>query len=180
MLGAIWVITACSLQLSFEELVSDLPEDLEVSTFKSDSMGYSISLTKKFELVETEYDNDTRYELIVDTTRNFDSGTSMISIYSYPSNESDLNKAWANLISERKLDKNFKVHSDGRTSFLNFPSFYQHSSSTVGINEVESVSFLYRGTPTLLYLATVQVVTADNYPENLKELLYLVQSLKMS
>lgn len=171
----------CSKQLSFNELIINEPSDLNLKAYSSAKMKYRMSLLDKLTLVETDYYGDTlASELFIDTSLVFDEDVSLLSISRYNSNNTELQKEWKKLISNRKVYENFSIFSEGITDYLNKTSYYEHSAYFIGRKKKkESIIFLFRGNSSDFYLISIDVNAEEGYPDNLKELLFCVKSIKI-
>jgi hypothetical protein len=176
-LAVLVINVGCSAQLSFEELTKDTPSVLNLQSYSSSKMEYSISLPNRFELAEKDQIN-TGFELFFDTLIEFEKGTNILSVFKYNSAEKTLGEAWKKLTSNRQLIEDFRIYSEGLTDFLSIPSYYEHSACTISKKNTETISFLFRGKASTFYLVSLQVITEKGYPDNIKELLSCAKSIK--
>lgn len=176
---AIALITAgCSAQMSFEELTKDELSELDVRTFSSSKMNYSISLLKSFDLIDKDYSDTLKVEMFVDTTAVFEEGTRTLTVIEFNSSETTLEGAWRTFVANRILIEDFRIYSEGSTDYLSRPSYYEHSACTISKKNTETISFLFHGEDSSFYLVSLQVITEGGYPDNMKELLYCAKSMK--
>lgn len=180
-LTVLLLAVGCSAQLPFDELTKDIPTNLNTSTYSSGKMNYSISVLKRFELLDKNYNDTLGIEVFADTAILFEAGTNILSILKYNSSrtESTLEEAWKKLLSNRQLMKDFRIYSEGLTDFLSTPSYYEHSACTISNKNIESISFLFRGNSSDFYVISISVNTEKGYPDNMKELLYSARSIKI-
>jgi hypothetical protein len=173
--------TGCSGQLSFDELTKDIPANMNTRTYSRVKMDYSISMPKRFELLDKDYFDTLSIELFADTTIIYEEGTNILSILKYnPSMpETNIEEAWKKLLSNRQLIEDFRIYSEGLTDFLSVPAYYEHSACTISKKNTESISFLFRGEASTFYLMSLQVITEEGYPDNMKELLSCAKSIKI-
>ena len=179
-LSVVFLTTGCSGQLSFDELTKDIPTNIDTRTYSSDSMNYSISVPKRFELMDKDYLDTFDIELFIDTSVVFEEGVSMFSVVKYSSTETELKKAWDKLMSNRVMIEDFRIYSEGVTNFLSMPAYYEHSACTISKKNTESISFLFRGDSSSYYGISLQVITEEGYPDNMKELLYCAKTLTIT
>jgi hypothetical protein len=173
------LITACSKQVSYDELISDLPANVQTRTYSSSKMNYRISLSKELELIDKDYKDTLSIEVFLDSTIDFMEGTNIISVLRYQSNEKTLEGAWKKLASKREKMQDFKIHSEGKTSFLSSPAYYEHASYPVSKKDRESISFLIKGKSFDFYAVSLETSKENNYPYNMKRLLACVKTLKI-
>lgn len=175
-----FVIAGCSNHLTYDELISVLPSTRSNSKFSRPTMKYDISLPKELKLVEEDNYNDTLwFEIYVDSTIAYEKGSNTISIMRFLSEEKTTKAAWKKLMSKRMMIENFKIHSEGKTNFLNYPSYYEHASCTISKQNTESISFLVQGKTSDFYLISVQTITEGDYPTNIKKLLSGVRTFNI-
>lgn len=178
-LSLVLFATGCSGQLSFDELTKDIPANLNAHMYSSTNMNYSISVLKRFELVDKDSYDTLDIELFIDTSMVFEEGASMFSVLKYNSTDTVLETAWDKLMSNRVMIEDFKIYSKGLTDFLSIPAYYEHSSCTISNKNTESISFLFRGDSSSFFGISLQVITEENYPDNMKELLFCAKSMKL-
>lgn len=180
-LAVILLTVGCSAQLSFDELTKDVSSNLNVRTYSSAKMNYSISVLKRFELMDKDYYDTLGIELFVDTSMVFEEGASMFSVLKYNSTDTEttLEKAWDKLMSNRMMIEDFRIYSKGLTNFLSVPAYYEHSACTISKKNTESISFLFRGEDSIFFGISLQVITEEGYPDNMKELLFCAKSMKI-
>ncbi|MCF8414617.1 MAG: hypothetical protein K9G40_00130 [Crocinitomicaceae bacterium] len=170
---------SCSKKLNFDELTTENLTGIPLWNYRSSQLNYSISLTENLKLVENDYSDTSGFELFIDTTREFEKGTNILSVVQFYSQETKLEETWKSLKSKRLPIESFKIISEGLTNYLGKPAYYEHSTSFLSNNETESISFLFHGDSSKFYLLSVQTVIDEGYPDNLKKLLYCAKSIKM-
>lgn len=175
----VFVAIGCSPQLSFDELTKDLPSKLGTRSYSSTKMGYSISLLDQFVLRDNNYNDTLKLELFIDTSMVFEEGASTLTIIKFNSTETTLEKSWRKFISDRMLIEDFQVYSEGLTDYLLEPAYYEHSAYTMSKKNTESINFLIRGDSSSFYFMNLEVIMEDDYPNNLKELLSCVKTVKL-
>lgn len=180
-LSVILLTIGCSAQLSFDELTKDIPTDVKVKTYSRAKMNYNISIPKKFELMDKDYYDTLSIELFVDTSMIFEEGASILSVFKYNATDTEttLEGAWNKLMSNRPLIEDFRIYSEGLTNFLSVPAYYEHSACTISEKNTESINFLFRGDSSSFVGISLQVITEEGYPDNMKELLYCAKSIKI-
>lgn len=175
-----FLLVGCNSQLSFNELTDYNPNGLDLKNYSSTKMRYNISLLKHLQLTDKQYDDSTSYECFFDSNYDFMDGTNMLSVYKFHSKDTILEDAWNTLLAQREKYQDFKVFSTGFTNVLTSPSYYEHSSVTISNKNTESVSFLIHGDSTEFYLLSVQSNTENNYPKEMKELIYCAKSITIN
>jgi len=178
-LSLVLFTTGCSGQLSFDELTKDIPTNLNAHTYSSANMDYSISVLKNFELVDKDYYDTLGIELFIDTSMVFEEGASMLLVLKYNSTDTLLEKAWDKLMSNRVIIEDFRIYKEGLTNFLSIPAYYEHSACTISNKNTESISFFFRGDSSSFFGISLQVITEEGYPDNMKKLLYCAKSMKL-
>lgn len=169
----------CSAQLSFDELTKDELTDLDVHTYSSKKMNYSISLFRSLDLIDKDYSDTLKVEMFVDTAMVFEEGASTFTVIEFSFSETILEEAWKKLISKRSLIEDFRIYSEGSTDYLSRPSYYEHSACTISKKNTETINLFFRSDSSSFYLITLQVNTEKGYPDNIKKLLYCAKSIKI-
>ena len=177
----ILLVTGCSKQMSFIELTKGIPTDCYTRSYSRKTMKYSISVPKRFELRDKDYNDESSFELFLDTSGAFYEGVSMLSVIKYDVKDvnTSLDIAWQNLMSNRVMIEDFRIYSEGLTNFLSMPAYYEHSACTISQKDTESISFLFRGDSSSFFGISLQVITEDGYPDNMQELLYCAKSFQL-
>ena len=169
-------ITGCTKQLTFDDLISDLPKTSNTQSFSNSEMNYSFSLPEEFELAEKEYSDTLWFELFLDKTISFERGSNMISIVRILSKEKTTKDVWQNLFEKKLSTENYTSHSKGETSFLEYPSYYAHFSNTISDQNRETVIFIVRGKSSDFYLINIETGTEKTYPDNITKLLSCIRT----
>lgn len=165
------LITGCTKELTFDELISDLPKASNTKSFSNSEMNYSFSLPEEFEPVEKEYSDTLWFELFLDKTIPYERGSNMISIVRILSKEKTPKDVWQNLFEKKLSTENYTLHSKGETNFLEYPSYYAHYSNTISDQNRETVIFIVRGKSSDFYVINIETGTEKTYPDNMKKLL---------
>jgi hypothetical protein len=175
--GVVFII-GCSKQLSFNELNDDEFTEIEVDIYESLQMQYSISILEELKMLESDYFKTESNELFIDTSSNFNNGMSVLSIRKYESILISLEKEWESLKSDRLFFENFKVISEEKINFIGKQVIYEHTKFTLEGIEREGISFLFKEKGNKYYNIYIQVNKDEYYPNNLKELLFCVRSMR--
>jgi hypothetical protein len=165
--------------MSFDELTKNIPSSINTHTYSSAKMSYNISLLDRFKFIDQEYNDTLSFELFVDTSMVYEQGASVISILKYKSTETSLDQEWKKLSSKRQLIQDFKIYSKGLTDYLPESSYYEHSGYTINNKNAETISFLFHGEDATFYLISLEVIKEEDYPDNMRELLYCVKTIKI-
>ena len=177
---SLFVVGGCSKQLSFDELIDADMNDLSLYTHSSNSMNYEISILSKFELSDSGFYDTIKFEVFIDTSYQYEDGTSILSILEFKSIDTSLTVAWENIMRDRELVEGFKVYSEGITDVLTEKSYYEYSSHIISYDKTESVSFLMKKDSGLYFLLSIHVNTENNFPREMKELLFCAKSLNFN
>jgi hypothetical protein len=103
---------------------------------------------------------------------------SVLSIRKYESILISLEKEWESLKSDRLFFENFKVISEEKINFIGKQVIYEHTKFTLEGIEREGISFLFKEKGNKYYNIYIQVNKDEYYPNNLKELLFCVRSMR--
>jgi hypothetical protein len=175
----LFLLTGCSKQLSYDELISDLPTIGKTHRFTNSTMKYDISLPKELKLAEKQYDDTLWYEFFLDKTIPFEEGTNMVSVLRILSKEKTPKDVWHKLLEEKLINENYSTLSKGESSFLNYPSYYVHCSNTVSNKQRETIIFIVRGNSSDFYMINLETGTDENYPDKMKQLLSCVNTFNI-
>ncbi len=172
----------CTNHLTFNELTKKYNSKFDKFLYSSAEMNYSISILKQLELVERDYNNDTlKFELFVDSSMVFEEGAKTILILKYNPKDTNLNlvDAWSRLTHKRRFE-NFRIYSKGLTNLLTIPAYYEHSAYSMSNKNTESINLFFRGKSSDFYVLNLQVITEDDYPVNIRELLSSAKTIHIN
>ncbi|MBL7888441.1 MAG: hypothetical protein JNL24_02750 [Bacteroidia bacterium] len=175
----LFVMTGCSKQLSYDELVSELPTISNSQIITNSTMKYDISLPKELKLAEKQYNDTLWFEFFLDKTIPFEEGTNIVSVLRILSKEKTPKDVWQKLLEKKLMNENYSTHSKGESSFLNYPSYYAHCSKTISNKNRETIIFIVRGNSSDYYMINLETGTEKNYPNNMKQLLSCVKTFNI-
>jgi len=174
-------LAGCSQEQTFEDLIAPSSDKIMTNNFRSEKLGYSISLLKNLTLTDTEYTSDYSIEVFIDTVMFEQSSVRSISIMRIEKRNSSLEKQWKSLTGKRKLPANYEVKSTGTTNFLKELSYYEHISVSNAPNkDFETITFLTKGDVGVYYCICITCGMDDNYPVDIKKLLQCVKTFSVA
>lgn len=138
-----FVITGCSKQLNYDELISDLPASTNTRDFKRSTMKYEVSLPKELKFLEKQYDDTLWFELFVDSTIPIEHGSNLISVMRYQSDEKTPKDVYQKLYADKLVSNHYAIRSKGETKFLKYPSYYIHCSTIISNQNRETILFCF-------------------------------------
>lgn len=175
------VTSGCTHQIAFNELTKDIPADYKVRMYVSKQLNYSISVPKRFGFPENQIGDTLSMEMFRDTTKLISEGVSKLVVakYHFKGIETKLKNVWNRLNSKRPILENYRMYSEGTTSFFSFPAYYEHAVYTIGGKKYESICILFRGETSRYFAINLEVIRDKYYEVNMKELLYCTKTIKI-
>jgi hypothetical protein len=178
--GVVFII-GCSKQLSFNELNNNKFDEVDFYDFKSLKMDFDIKLLKYLEAENTDcYDNGTLIQTFSDSTGCLVDckNSGLLNIMKYNSKELVLSKEYERIQADRVDYENFQIISTEEINFIGKQVIYEYVKFTMGDLELEGITFLFKEKGNKYYNVYIQVNKDEYYPNNLKELLFCVKSMR--
>lgn len=175
------VTSGCTDQIAFNKLTKDISADYKVRMYVSKPLNYNISVPKRFGFPEKQNGDTLSMEMFRDTTKFISEGVSKLVVakYNFKGIETKLKYVWNRLNSKRPIIENYRIYSEGTTSFFSFPAYYEHAVYTIGGKEYESICFLFRGETSSYFAISLEVIRDKYYAVRMKELLYCTKTIKI-
>lgn len=166
--------------MSFEELTDNELIKLNVKEYSSVELNYRMVLLKDLKLVNSQSNDTLAIDSFNDFSNLFDDNFNSMSVTRYTSNSDNLIEEWDKLLSDRVDIGNDIIYSEGYTDYLEVDSYYKYSSYELDDIKTEAIYFLLQGEVNVFYLLRLSAHGQENYPDNLKGLLYCAKSIKIN